>query len=218
MSFQEDEGHDWDSYDIARREYESEKNKGVQNMEVTIIKTAENGDITKEQQTITGVPRADLKVDEKWREFTGALIEREEKQINLKDGKKLTQFIYRDAQDERGAQLVMETFSPTDDGVIAKLMEDTKKDIHLFYEVHTDNFGTKFRIKAVELPDGTWTAPKAKEAWRKGNAVNNRALAMQASAYLFMGAMIAGDDAANEKVLADVIKTADKLYEWIKAE
>lgn len=182
-------------------------------MKVDIIKTAEDGNITKETVEITGIPKSDLKIEQNWREFDGVLVERTEKPLNLKDGKKLTQFIYNDEQDSRGTQLNLETFSPTDDGILAKLMEDKTKQIHLYYEIHTDNYGTKFRIKAIELPDGTWTAPKAKEAWRSGNAKNNRAIAMQAAATVFMGSYNDKED-----VTPAIIKMAEDMYTWIKAE
>jgi len=187
-------------------------------MQVNVIKTAQDGTITKETVEVKGVAKSELTIAENWREFDGILVDRTEKALKMKDGKELSQYIYNDEQDSRGTQLNLETFSPTDDGILSQLMEDKKKNIHLYYEIHTDNYGTKFRIKAIELPDGTWTAPKAKEAWKKGNAVNNRALAVQSASALFMGSCVADGKEQNEAVVAEVLAIADKLYEWIKSE
>lgn len=186
-------------------------------MEINVLKTDDKGVITSEPQTITGITETELQKNDKWRDFHDFIVDRTEKEITMKDGNKIRQVIFQDAEDDRGTRLNLETFSPTDDGIISKLMEGKEK-IHLFYEVVTDKWGTKYKIKAIELPDGTWSAPKAKEAWKKGNTVNNRALAMQAATYLFMGQWIADNDKENEKMLTDVMKTADELYNWIKSE
>lgn len=178
-------------------------------MEVKVIKTDKDGNITAENTTIEGVK--DFVPAENLKEFDGTLVHREEKTINLKDGKKLNQFIYNDEQDERGTQLNLETFSPTDDAILAKLMEEHKGKVHMYYEIVTNDYGTKFKIKAIQLPDGTWSVPKAKEAWKKGNMVNNRALAVQAAATVFMGT------ANDEKDPTEaVLKMAADFYEWIK--
>lgn len=128
-------------------------------MEVKVIKTDKDGNITAETQTIVG--EATYTPPENFKEFDGVIVHREEKSINLKDGKKLTQFIYNDEQDERGTQLNLETYSPTDDAILAKIMEDHKGKVHLYYEITTNDYGTKFKIKAIQLPDGTWSIPKA---------------------------------------------------------
>ena len=181
-------------------------------MEIKVIKTDKDGNITSEDVKIEGVK--DFTPDEKWTEFKGDLVERTEKEINLKDGKKLIQYIYHDAADERGAQLILETFSPTDDGILAKLMEG-KDPVHLYFQKEENSYGVKFKIKAIQLPDGTWSVPKAKEAWKKGNMVNNRALAMQSAATLFQGTGDI-DEKGNAEVVKAVIATAEQLYEWIK--
>lgn len=177
-------------------------------MEVTVIKTDKDGNMTSEKTTIEGVK--DFTPAPELVEFKGKLVAREEKTINLKDGKKLNQYIFNDEADERGAQLNLETFSPTDDAILSKLMEG-KDDIHLYYEKIKNDYGIKFKIKAVQLPDGTWSVPKAKESWKKGNIVNNRALAMQAASNIFMGSYNEEKDPTDA-----VIAMAEKFYEWIK--
>lgn len=182
-------------------------------MEVTVIKTADDGELTKETVTVTGVPESELEKGENWKHFKGHLVERTEKQIpivdkNTQQKKTLTQVIYNDAPDERGAQMMLEVWSPTDDGILSA-DHTAKRESELYYEVIKNDYGVKFKVKAIKLEDGTWSAPKAKSAWKKGSMVNNRALAMQAAAGLFQGG--GGDD----KVIEEVIATADKLYEWI---
>lgn len=198
--------------------YEYGPDKGVRDMEIKVIKTDKEGTITSENVTVIGVAQSELKT-ENLKEFNNFLVTRKEKAIHTKDGNNLVQYLYEDEDDERGTHLSFETFSPTDDGILSQLMEDTKKKIHLFYEIVNDKFGTKYKIKHIELPDGTWSAPKAKEAWKKGNAVNNRALAMQAASNLFMGAGVQTDEKQDNKRLVEiVIETAQELYDWIKAE
>lgn len=181
-------------------------------MEINVIKTGRDGEMTSEKMTIKG--EENFTPPEHYKEFDGVLVHREEKTINLKDGKKLLQYIYNDEQDERGTQLNLETFSPTDDAILAKLMEDHKGKVHLYYEIATNDYGTKFKIKAIQLPDSTWAIPKAKDAWKKGNIVNNRALAVQAAATLFHGT---GDinPKDNKSVVEAVLATAEELYAWI---
>lgn len=177
-------------------------------MEVKIIKTDESGELRTETVTVTGVQEGELQKADNWRKFKGHLIDRTEKEITLKDGKKLNQVHYMDEQDERGAQLVLEVWSPTDDAILAE-DHKAKRESELYYEMVTNDYGTKFKVKAIKLPDGTWSAPKAKNAWKKGNMVNNRALAVQAASTLYMGAY-------TDQTAADIIETAEELYKWIE--
>lgn len=160
-----------------------------------------------EKVTIEGVK--DPQLQPEWKEYTGRLVEREEKEIEFKSGGKGKQFIYKDEEDDRGAQLILETWSSTDDGIISQLMSDGKP-VHLYYEIKKTNYGNKFTIKAVQLPDATWSVAKAKEAWKKGNVQNNRALAVQASAMLYMS--------GGKDQIDDVLATAEKFLDWIKAD
>lgn len=187
-------------------------------METKLIKTDQDGNITAETQTITGVAETELSKTDKWKQFEGFLIERTEKVIHGKDGKPdFKQVIFNDTQDDRGMQLNLETFSPTDDAIIAQLMEGKEK-IKLYYEIVTNDYGTKFRIKAIQLPDGTWSAPKAKDSWKKGNATNNRAVAMQAAAGLYSELFAVVKPAERKSIIDEVISCAEAMYEWIKLE
>lgn len=186
-------------------------------MEVNVIKTDKDGNLSKEVQTITGVPESELKKEDTWREFKGFLIERNEQVINTKSGSQIKRVTFNDEQDERGTQLVLETFSPTDDAILSKLMEKKEK-IHMFYEIKTDNYGTKFRIKAIQIPDGTWTAPKAKEAWRAGSAKNNRASALNIAAIMLAPEYATLKQADKDKVVGRMITIAEELYQWIIKE
>ena len=151
----------------------------------------------------------DFKPETDWREFNAKLVDREEKVIAFKNGNKAKQFLFKDAEDERGTQLTLETWSSTDDALISQLMDEDKA-VHIWYEMKKTDYGTKFNIKAIELPDGTWSVPKAKEAWKKGNAQNNRALAIQAASMLFMS--------GGKEQVDEVMETAQKFLDWIKAD
>lgn len=187
-------------------------------MEIKLIKTDQDGNITAETQTITGVAETELSKTDKWKQFEGFLIERTEKVIHGKDGKPdFKQVIFNDTQDDRGMQLNLETFSPTDDAIIAQLMEGKEK-IKLYYEIVTNDYGTKFRIKAIQLPDGTWSAPKAKDSWKKGSATNNRALAMSAAASLYSELFAVVKPAERKAIVEEIVATAEVMYEWIKLE
>lgn len=185
-------------------------------MDIKIIKTDKDGNITSQEQHISGIAESELVKTDKWREFTGILIERKEKVIHGQSGD-FTQVIYNDEEDDRGTQLNLETFSPTDDAILSQLMEGKDK-ISLYYEIVTNDYGTKFRIKAIKLPDGTWSAPKAKDSWKKGSATNNRAHAMAAAAQIF--AEVFGASTAKERAdtIEEVIKTAEVFYAWINTE
>ena len=68
----------------------------------------------------------DFKPETDWREFNAKLVDREEKVIAFKNGNKAKQFLFKDAEDERGTQLTLETWSSTDDALISQLMDEDK--------------------------------------------------------------------------------------------
>lgn len=177
-------------------------------MEVTISKyNKETDKFEDEKISIEGVK--EMQPLPEWKEYTGKLIEREEKDIAFKNGNKAKQFIYKDTEDDRGMQFVLQSWSSTDDAIIKGLMA-LGEDVHAYYEMKKTDYGTNFIIKAVQLPDGTWSVAKAKEAWKKGNAQNNRALAIQASAMLYMS--------GGKEQAKDVIATAQEFLDWIKLD
>lgn len=144
----------------------------------------------------------DLKnLPENERSWRGALNDMEDK----KTGNGKPYWIFSAAEDEMGRVVRFVTFSSTIKAIIEDALTNERA-LTLVYQL-PEKYGS-FTLVSAELPDGTFSAKEAREAWKKGNKANNRAQVITAAA------MVSGKEAGTDEVIA----VAEILLKWVEKE
>lgn len=152
---------------------------------------------------ITGV-KLDLKaLADTERVWSGVLDDIEEKQTQ----KGAKYWIFKSSEDENGVVMAFVTFSSTQFAVVNDALLNQRA-TKIVYQLPA-KFGS-FNIVSAELPDGTFSAKEAREAWKKGNKANNRASVMTSA--------VSFEIAKGKPTIEGVIATAEELLKWVEKE
>ena len=137
------------------------------------------------------------------RKWKGTIVNRQDK----KSGAGRDFWLYSDLPDDRGLNQVFAVFSTTDKAIIDYYLK-AATEFEMVYDKNA-KYGS-FNIDHIGLPDGTWATKEAKNAWKKGNKANNRALALNSAAILQAGKKESDDQT--------VIDIAEVFIAWIEKE
>lgn len=134
-----------------------------------------------------------------------------EDMVAKKTQKDTPYWIFSSSEDENGVIMQFTTFSSTQKAVIEDALIGLRP-LGIVYQLPA-KFGS-FNVVSAELPDGTFSAKEAREAWKKGNKANNRATVIQSAVALVTWQKFdAGLDAINQ-----AIAYAEELLKWVEKE